>query len=363
MMITIKSFASLIFFGSLIVGVPFPPLNNIWEVDYKVPPLNAVKDLIEVVCNSTTSVCSEAINSSSALTGNSTVQFVNNTSNPKGLGDQCSLNKDCRDVFYSKCFNGTCSCQTNYTPVDGRCKGLIEEPCEEDSDCGVDGFTCRARVCRCQTGLQSSANHSLCFPLAEGLHKHCSNDQGCKTAFSNCSNGTCSCRDNYATHDGVCYGLPGAQCHLSKDCVSVPYSCKSGTCQLAIYELNGKHILSKPEVPSFIEVWNPIKEKVRDGVQIKVSPNGLPLYLTRSNLSDVFWIIKGPSKWRKSGYTLDEAIPRIDLVVGNLNLYCRIKHDQDRQYGRLEPPYYDKCIVGIGNDVTVYDSFEALVGE
>ncbi|KAH0535739.1 hypothetical protein KQX54_018660, partial [Cotesia glomerata] len=297
--------------------------------------LNAVKDLIEVVCNSTTSVCSEAINSSSALTGNSTVQFVNNTSNPKGLGDQCSLNKDCRDVFTPSASTEPALCQTNYTPVDGRCKGLIEEP----------------------------SNHSLCFPLAEGLHKHCSNDQGCKTAFSNCSNGTCSCRDNYATHDGVCYGLPGAQCHLSKDCVSVPYPCKSGTCQLAIYELNGKHILSKPEVPSFIEVWNPIKEKVRDGVQIKVSPNGLPLYLTRSNLSDVFWIIKGPSKWRKSGYTLDEAIPRIDLVVGNLNLYCRIKHDQDRQYGRLEPPYYDKCIVGIGNDVTVYDSFEALVGE
>ncbi|XP_074101453.1 uncharacterized protein LOC141529017 isoform X2 [Cotesia typhae] len=267
-MIKNKSFASLIFFGSLIVGVPLPQLNNIWEVEYKV-----VKS-----CNSTTSVCSKVINSSSVVSENSTIQFVNNSSSPKDL------------------------------------------------------------------------------------HKHCSNEQGCKTEFSNCSNGICSCRDNYVAHDGVCYGLPGAQCHLPKDCVSVPYSCKSGTCQLAIYELNGKHILSKPEVPSFIEVWNPIEEKVRDNLQIEVLPNGLPLYLTRSDLSSVFWIIKGPSKWRSSNYTLDEAIPRIDLVVGNLNLYCRIKRDQDRQYGRLEPPLYDKCIVHIGNDLSVYDRFEILVG-
>ncbi|CAG5092633.1 Protein of unknown function [Cotesia congregata] len=124
-------------------------------------------------------------------------------------------------------------------------------------------------------GEDGSSGSTYNIKFSALLGGSCQSSDDClSTPFSNCTNGTCSCKDNYILHDGVCY-----------DCVTTSYHCKEGTCQEAIYfvvndqQQKQKLLSLKPGATSY---WTPVGEngtKLEDSVVIRKDANGSLRYI------------------------------------------------------------------------------------
>ncbi|XP_074111214.1 uncharacterized protein LOC141535255 [Cotesia typhae] len=150
----------------------------------------------------------------------------------KNLTDFCETDDSCRNIKFAYCNeNKQCTCLPNYIGENDYCRGLIDENCIEDSNCGVENSICSSNACQCSVDHYPSTNKENCFKYASKIDDYCEDNEGCrKIKHSFCSdNKNCTCFSPYKENEGKCLGVFNASCYDDSDCDSF-YQCSSNRC-------------------------------------------------------------------------------------------------------------------------------------
>ncbi|XP_038123013.1 multiple epidermal growth factor-like domains protein 6 isoform X2 [Culex quinquefasciatus] len=111
-------------------------------------------------------------------------------------GVKCDEAVQCSHMLTgSKCEEGICTCDTNYTYVRGRCRQLanLHEPCNDDIDCffsyNREAVVCRSGLCECAPGFYERSTN-VCRRRAS-LGEPCLVNQDCADEGGVCQADVC----------------------------------------------------------------------------------------------------------------------------------------------------------------------------
>ncbi|XP_074111216.1 prion-like-(Q/N-rich) domain-bearing protein 25 [Cotesia typhae] len=88
----------------------------------------------------------------------------------KQLHDFCENDDNCSNLNFSTCFENKCICPTNYTAINGNCRGFNGAKCYKNLDCVAGNSICESSFCQCPRDFYLSENQKECYPYAKSKH-------------------------------------------------------------------------------------------------------------------------------------------------------------------------------------------------
>ena len=158
-------------------------------------------------------------------------------------GYDCSVDMHCSifgpDAICIDVVNGKgCACNEksrfNETELFCWTKRGLEEQCQQDIDCYVDGatstFSCINNTCSCPNGSHPNSNRTECVENAADLGMPCEAVTDCATENAVCVNDICVCRDSYYESEGRCDQGINSNCTSISECKPENSQCNEGHC-------------------------------------------------------------------------------------------------------------------------------------
>ncbi|CAD6221857.1 GSCOCG00005195001-RA-CDS [Cotesia congregata] len=204
--------------------------NYIGENDYcrGLIDENCIKDSDCAVENSicSSNVCQCSVDHYPSTNKENCFKYASN------IDDYCEDNEGCRKIKHSFCSNNkNCTCFSPYKENEGKCLGVFNASCYDDSDC--DSFyQCSSNRCLCRDGFTFD-DYYKCISVNRYLGESCIDNDYCRgIEHSSCdSDFRCTCATNYFNVNGSCLHYMGTCCLKDSNCGIKNSVCERYHCQ------------------------------------------------------------------------------------------------------------------------------------